>query len=335
MISGGARLEPKIAQDFFKWGFTILEGYGLTETSPIITFNPLTKPKLGSVGLPIPGVMVKIRLPDEKGVGEIAVQGPNVMLGYYQLPDESRRVMPDGWFLTGDLGYLDEEGYVYITGRKDEMIVLSSGKKVDPEEVEKHYSMSPFIKEICIFTSAGKAFAEGANQLFAVVFPNEENLRIHGESLHTEEKIKSELDSLSRGLPSYKRVKGFVIADENFPRTALGKLMRHKVAARYGGEMVSVKKKDEVLTEDELSLLSDPTCQKLLKYLSERLNREVSLSDHLELDLGLDSLGRMELLLEIQKFLSIEIPEEKTMDLFYASTIEEMLLRAQPYFPKT
>jgi long-chain acyl-CoA synthetase len=335
MISGGARLEPKIARDFFRWGFTILEGYGLTETSPIITFNPLTKPKLGSVGLPIPGVMVKISHPDEKGVGEIAVQGPNVMLGYYQLPDESRRAMPEGWFLTGDLGYLDEEGYVYITGRKDEMIVLSSGKKVDPEEIEKHYSMSPFIKEICVFTSEGKAFAEGANQLFAVVFPNEENLRVHGESLHVEEKVKSELDSLSRGLPSYKRIKGFVLADENFPRTSLGKLMRHKVAGRYGVMMIAAKKKDEVLTEDELSLLSDPTCQKLLKYLSERLNREVSLSDHLELDLGLDSLGRMELLLEMQKFLSIEIPEEKTMELFYASTIEEMLLRAQPYFPKT
>ncbi|HTY44632.1 MAG TPA: AMP-binding protein, partial [Patescibacteria group bacterium] len=222
LISGGARLEPRIARDFFKWGFTILEGYGLTETSPIVSFNPLAKPKLGSVGLPIPGVMVKINRPDENGVGEVAVQGPNVMLGYYQLPDESRRVMPEGWFLTGDLGHLDEEGYLYISGRKDEMIVLSSGKKVDPEEIEKHYSMSPFIKEICIFTSAGKAFAEGANQLFAVVLPHDENLRVHGESLHTEEKIKSELDSLSRGLPSYKRVKGFVLADEVFPRTALG-----------------------------------------------------------------------------------------------------------------
>ena len=131
LVSGGAKLPVDIALDLNRLGFTILEGYGLTETSPIVSFNPPQRPKLGSVGLPIEEVYVKI-----SEEGEVLVRGVNVMQGYYKKPEETKKAFKDGWFMTGDLGYLDQEGYLYITGRKKEILVLSGGKKVNPEELE-------------------------------------------------------------------------------------------------------------------------------------------------------------------------------------------------------
>jgi len=131
LVSGGAKLPLETASFFDNLGFTVLEGYGLTETSPIVSFNPPWKIKLGSVGVPIEEVHVKIAED-----GEVMVRGVNVMLGYFKKPEETQRAFKDGWLLTGDLGYMDEEGYLYITGRKKELIVLSGGKKVNPEEIE-------------------------------------------------------------------------------------------------------------------------------------------------------------------------------------------------------
>ncbi|MGH7351394.1 MAG: AMP-dependent synthetase/ligase, partial [Candidatus Methylomirabilales bacterium] len=143
--SGGAKLDPAVGRDLHRLGFPVLEGYGLTETSPVVTFNPPQKPRFRSVGVPLPDVQVRIMDPGPDGVGEIAIQGPNVMQCYFKDPKETAKSFRDGWFLSGDLGYLDAEGYLYITGRRKEVIVLSTGKNIYPEEVEAHFRKSPYI----------------------------------------------------------------------------------------------------------------------------------------------------------------------------------------------
>ena len=137
LVSGGAKLDPAVARSLHRWGFTVLEGYGLTETAPVAAFNAPGQNVLGSVGRPIPGVEIRILDPDQQGIGEVAIKGPNVMLGYYQRPDETRAVVEEGWFKSGDLGYLDARGYLFLSGRKKELIVLSNGKNIVPDDLEK------------------------------------------------------------------------------------------------------------------------------------------------------------------------------------------------------
>ena len=179
-VTGGAKLDEEILRDFFTWGFTVIEGYGLTETSPIVTFNPPGAPKIGSVGKSIPEVEVKIVGADDQGIGEVAIKGPNVMQGYYSLPDATQAVMKDGWFHTQDLGRVDAQGYLYLTGRKDDLIVLASGKKINPEEVEKAYSKTPYIKEICVVSALGAGGQAEEKQLMAVIVVDEDYLREKG-----------------------------------------------------------------------------------------------------------------------------------------------------------
>ncbi len=143
-ISGGAKLNEEAARFLMKTGFIILEGYGLTETSPGVTFNLLKKQKIGSAGRAIPDVELKIDDPDAAGMGEVLIKGPNVMKGYYNRAQETSSVLKDGWFYSGDLGHIDKDGYLYITGRKKEIIVLSSGKNIYPEEIESYYIKSPY-----------------------------------------------------------------------------------------------------------------------------------------------------------------------------------------------
>lgn len=159
-ISGGAKLDPNIAHDLYMLGFDVLEGYGLTETSPIVSFNVPGSIKIGSVGKPIPGVEVKIAED-----GEVLVKGKNVMKGYWQRPDLTNEAIKDGWFYTGDIGYLDEDGYLYIIGRKKELIVLENGKKVIPEEIENLIlSKSDIVKEVAVIEQNG--------HLHAIIVPN-------------------------------------------------------------------------------------------------------------------------------------------------------------------
>ena len=329
MISGGARLEPNIARDFFKWGFTILEGYGLTETSPVVAFNRPKKFKIGSVGMPVPGVHVKINNPDRKGRGEIAVYGHNVMLGYYNLPEETTNVIRDGWFFTGDLGYIDRNGFLYIAGRKDEMIVLSSGEKINPEEIERYYGATRFVKELCVFSLQSPEDETGQNRIMAVVVPDEDYFKQVGQA-NIEERIRWEFENVSNRLPSFKRINGFILSGEKLPRTLLGKLMRYKIREDYSGEAIALKTRKTKLSFEDLALLADEANRRVLEYISKQLKREVSLDDYLELDLGLDSLSRIGLLLDIQNFLQTEVPESLAMELFYARTIKELVIKAAP-----
>jgi len=154
---------------------------------------------MGSVGLPLPEIEVKIANPDKDGIGEIIVRGPNVMKGYYKNPEETAMVLKDGWFFTGDLGYRDKNGYIYITGRAKEVIVLSSGKNIYPEEIEKHYLKSPIIKEICIL-GIGKR-PDIAEEIKAVIVPNTEYMKENGIANFNEAVVGARISKSGNAIP--------------------------------------------------------------------------------------------------------------------------------------
>jgi long-chain acyl-CoA synthetase len=327
-ISGGAKLNEEAARFLMKIGFTILEGYGLTETAPAVAFNPLRRQKIGSVGKVIPDVEVKIVDPDATGMGEVTIKGPNVMKGYYKRDDETSSVIKDSWFYSGDLGHIDRDGYLYITGRIKEMIVLSSGKKIFPEEIESHYAKSPYIKEVCV-VGIGE---EDGQSLSAVVVPDAEYCRKAGEG-DLNSKIKWELENLSNSLAPYQRIKGFIIVKEGIPRTRLGKIIRYEVKKKYLDELKGIKSKvtqgEEVpATEEDLKLLSSGVGKKIIEVLTKhaKLERQIVLTDHLELDLGIDSLGRVELTMALEQALNSHIPDEV---LAKVSTVKELILEIE------
>ncbi|RKY39255.1 MAG: hypothetical protein DRP72_00305 [Candidatus Omnitrophota bacterium] len=318
-ISGGAKLDPQIAKDFFLWGFTVLEGYGLTETSPVVTLNLPHQFKFNSVGKPIPGVVIKINHPDSSGIGEILIRGKNVFVGYYQADDISRQVLKEGWFFSGDLGYIDKDGFLYLKGGKKEIIVLSSGKKIVPEEVESQYLKSPFIEELCVFLSKSKE----KEILTAVVVPNYKQF-YEKEISQIKDRLRWEIENISKTLPSYQRIKKYIIATEKLPKTLLGKIKRYEVEKRYSHLKGETEKTEKILPQDK-ALLSSPLCKKALEYLARELKRPVHLDDNLELDLGLDSLEQIGLFLGFQKAIGIRIKEEEFIDVFTVRDVLERL----------
>ncbi len=313
--SGGARLDPDVFTDMNKLGFTIIEAYGLTETSPAATFNPLEKQKAGSIGIPVPDVEVRIVGPDEYGQGEIAISGPNVMLGYYKKPEETAEALRDGWFYSGDLGYRDRDGYFFITGRSKEMIVLSTGKKIFPEELEKFYRQIPAIKEICLL--------QGERGLEAAVVPDFDYLRRMNLS-NSRETIAFEIEDLAKDLPPYKRITGLKIFKDPFPATRLGKLKRSLVRDRY---LKSGARAAKPVAEVDSELLSTPVAKKLLTCLEPfSAKKKIVPDDNLELDLGLDSLARVELVVSIEQSFGINLPDSFGSEIF---TVKDAVLRIQ------
>lgn len=325
---GGAKLNKEVARFLVKIGFTILEGYGLTETSPVVTFNPLKRQKIGSVGKAIPEVELKIAEPDEYGVGEVAIKGPNVMKGYYKEVEETKKVLKDNWFYSGDLGYLDKEEHLHLTGRKKELIVLSSGKNISPEDVESHYATSPFIKELCVLAIGGEGEEE---KLMAVIVPDMDYYRKAGE-VNIHGMIKWDLENLSKQYPPYKRIMGFIVAMQDLSRTRLGKLKRFKIKDRYLDELMGMGsgKADEEasLIEEDIKILSLEHGKKIIDALGKeaKLERQIRLDDHLEIDLGFDSLGRVELMVALENILNIDIPDSLMAKIF---TVRELILEIE------
>lgn len=322
--SGGARLDPDVHRDMMGLGFIIIEGYGLTETSPVCTFNPLSKQKPGSIGIPIPGVDVQIAEPDEAGMGEIAVRGPNVMAGYYKKPEETAKVLRDGWFYTGDLGYRDKEGYFFITGRSKEMIALSTGKKIFPDEIEAFYKHIPAIKEICV--------VETERGIEAAVVPDFDYLRKMNIS-NSREAIASDIEDMSRSLPAYKRVMGLKIFKDSLPVTRLGKLKRALIRQMYLGAAVQPAKPEA--QEKGAGILSDDLGKRLLTCLEPFTSkRPILADDNIELDLGLDSLARVELLVSLERSFGIRLPDSFGSEIFTvreaADRIRDLLNRREP-----
>jgi len=332
-VSGGAKLDIQTARTFTRWGFTVLEGYGLTETSPIAALTPPQRVKSGSVGKALPGEEIKIARPDATGTGEIMIKGPNVMKGYYRAEAETSAVLQDGWFSSGDLGRLDGDGYLTIVGRIKEMIVLSNGKNIYPEDVEKEYGRIAFIKEMAVLSSKEGAFMSGTDHLVAIVVVDEEQFRLQQVS-GIRDKIKWEMDNISAQLPSYKRVQSFVISKDALPRTRLGKIKRYQLEPIYSRLSCSESRPDpeRPLPEFQKGQFESMT-QFAMTFIQQTLQREVHEKDHLELDLGLDSLGRIELLLNIQERLNLELDDDQSMDFFMCNTIQDLMDQLKRVIP--
>ncbi len=226
-ITGGAPLDSDVENFFDRLGIPVYQGYGLTETSPVISVNTPAHNRPGSVGRPLPGVRVRLlENGTRQGEGEILTAGPHVMKGYFEREDLTREVIDEqGWFNTGDLGRIDEDGFLYITGRTKNLIVLGSGKKVNPEDVEAVLSESRLIKEVCVVgLQARDGLQRGSEEICAVIVPHER------ESSVMESEITEEVNRLSAGLASFKRPTNVVVRHEALPRTSTRKVKRALVA---------------------------------------------------------------------------------------------------------
>jgi long-chain acyl-CoA synthetase len=326
LISAASYFDPKVIRDFYSLGFIVQQGYGLTETFGGGTFTPYTKNVIGSAGVPIPGVRLKIDGPDEHGVGEIAIAGSSLMRGYFKNPEATAAVLRDGWFYTGDLGYTDEGGNYYITGRSKDLIVLSSGKKVYPEEVELHYLQSPYIKEICVLASADPSNYARSERLFALVVPDFDYLK-QQRMVNSKEIIRSEIEELSAALPTYKRILRYEIQAEPLPRTATRKVMRWAVQE----QLAKALQREEAAPEsrykseegDDILLASERSKIVLEAIRGEsRAGQELHPDMNLELDLGFDSLQRIELIANVEQSLGIRLGDDSASQLL---TIRDLL----------
>lgn len=228
-IVGAAAINPNLIESFYKLGFKALQGYGLTECSPLVAGNNDFFYKADSVGLPIPNVEYKINNPDKYGTGEIIVKGPNVMLGYYNDPEATNNVFKKGWFYTGDLGYIDEDGFLYITGRCKSVIVTQNGKNIYPEEIEYYLNESPLVEE-CIVIGVNYE-NDRETYVNAKILPNKDALKellnkdnISYGDIDTE--IKRLISDVNKKLPNYKHIKNFKIVTEPFEKTTTQKIKR-------------------------------------------------------------------------------------------------------------
>lgn len=226
IICGGAKLNQEIIDTFEAFGITILNGYGITECAPLISCNRNKYQKKGSVGIPIIGELVKIKDPDENGEGEICVKGTNVMLGYYKDPEATAAVFDEeGYFMTGDYGKLDDEGWLYITGRLKNLIILSNGKNVYPEEIENEVSQIYGVSEVVVYEGESKSQKE---IIVAEIFPDFEALKLRGID-DPQSYFEREIKLVNSRMVSYKAVKMVKIRNEEFTKNTSKKILRFAI----------------------------------------------------------------------------------------------------------
>lgn len=231
IISGGAAIDPDILQFFNDIGITAVQGYGLTECSPMAALNPDVEKDMRneSVGHVLPGMEVKVIDKDENGIGEICFKGPNVMMGYYNNKEATDEVLIDGWFHTGDLGYVDSEDFVYITGRKKNVIITDNGKNVFPEELEYELSKIPYISESMVWGSEDEDSSNNRSIAATVTIEEEEVKEALGEGYSPEDVEKliwQEIDKINERLPLYKRIRKLIVRDREFEKTTGKKIKR-------------------------------------------------------------------------------------------------------------
>jgi long-chain acyl-CoA synthetase len=325
MACGGAQLDLELAWKLEAIGWQVAIGYGLTETSPLLTLNPPGTAKIGTVGKPIPGVELRIDssgprpgLAQERTVapqlkhasGEILARGPNVFAAYRNLPERTAEAFTsDGWFRTGDLGFFDQEGYLHLTGRLSTLIVTAGGEKVQPDEVEEAYGEAAIISEIGVLQEDGK--------LVAVIVPKLSEVHA-GKEEAVGQAIREAVQRVSERLPSYQRISDFVLTRDSLARTRLGKIRRHLLAERYEQEKtrrdgtvnLGTMSLEEMPSED-LALLEDAAAKKVWDLLVQRYAaKRLSLGASPQLDLGVDSLEWLNLTLEIPWRAGVELSDQ-------------------------
>ena len=318
MASGGAKLDPEVSRDYLTLGLPMIEGYGLTETSPIIAFNKPTNVKAGTVGEIIPDVEVKIAED-----GEILVKGANVMKGYYNNPTATKEVIDEnGFFHTGDLGKFDGD-HLVIVGRKKEMIVLSNGKNINPADIENEIMKgTDLIKEIAVM--------EYNNHLMAVVYPDFDLIK-HRNITNIKESLKWEIiDKYNVTAPKYRKILEVKIVKNELPKTKLGKVRRFMLNDFLKGEVVEEGAEGTVVNQQSKKEIEVPEeLKEIYTTLKENIERnydaQVTPDAHLELDLGLDSLDIVEILSFVENSYGVKIKEEEFTNIKNVLTLAEFI----------
>ncbi len=326
LVGGGSTLEPRLAQSWKDMGFQVAEGYGLTETSPVLTANPWAAVRFGSVGKPLPGVDVEIRPTEgaEGGAGEIWVRGPNVMSGYYLNPEASAAVLQDGWFCTGDIGRLDADGYLHLSGRTKEIIVTDAGKNVYPEEVEFRYRGIPGVQELVILSMPASGRGE---RVCAVVVPQP------GATEQQLEQIRSAIAARAAGIPSYQQITQVEFWWSDLPKTATlkvkrGKLREALLSGQRGGVPPAAPPAAQPAASDGAGRTQAEqwviaTLSRLTHVRSDSFG-----AAHRLAELGLDSLARVELIGELEARFDRRVAEASVASL---SRVQDLfdLVRAE------
>ena len=301
MVSGGAKIDKSILEDFRTMGFRAIQGYGMTETAPIITFNVPGRERSDSAGEVIPNVEVKIA--DD---GEILVKGKNVMKGYYKNETATKEAFDaEGWFHTGDLGRMEGK-YLIIIGRKKEMIVLANGKNIDPNDIEAEIiKNTDLIKEIAV--------TEYNAQLLAIIYPDFEKLQAQ-QIVNIKDAIKWEvIDKYNVTAPNYKKIHDIKIIKQELPKTRLGKIRRFMLKDLLEDKVEAPEKKIEKKVVEVPSEIREKY-DIINKYITERYNKDIDLDSHIELDLGFDSLDIVEFMNFLNSTFEIEIVEQDFVD---------------------
>jgi len=316
---GGAHFDRKVGAYLQDLGFTLVQAYGMTETAAVATITPIACKSLGSVGPPLAHVEIQIDQPDPEGVGEVLIRGGNIMQGYWKNPEATTEVLKNGWLHSGDLGYLNRQGELYITGRKKDVIVLSSGKNIFPEEVEHFYQSScPYIKELCVVGIRDRTSGQEQEKLHAVVVPDFDYMKSQ-QTVNTYGMIRYMLENLSQRLAPHKRVRSFEIRREPLPRTTTRKIKRFQVQQELEEKPAtptSPKGKESVQPRTA-------TEEKVFRIIREmKPSADIHPQRNLELDFGFDSLERVELLSTVQETFQVQIPDESAAQIF---TVEELV----------
>jgi long-chain acyl-CoA synthetase len=344
LVTGGSRFDTKVGRDLYRMGFTIMQAYGLTECSGAATVMRPGDPHIASVGQPIPGTEIQIapeptleggpaEQADGAKQGEVLIRGPIVMQGYYRRPEVNAQTLADGWLRTGDLGYVDAGGRLYITGRKKEIIVLSSGKNIYPEEIEAHYLQSPYLKEMCVLGRT-RPDEPAAERLHAVVVPDMDVMR-ERKMVNAKEIVRFEMESLSIGLPSHKRVLSYDLWNEELPRTTTRKLKRFEIEKRVlagaaASEAVGAPAAGAaVLSEEDQAWMAQPDVARALEVIADAARNKQSLRPdaNIELELGLDSMERVELLTHLEQMFGTDVPDEAAHKIY---TVRELIEAVRP-----
>jgi len=339
LVSGGSALSPELAWTLEGLGWQVAVGYGLTETAPLLTINPPGSRRLESVGRPVPGTEIRIEPVESddtrdgrESEGEILARGPGVFDGYLNLEQETRESFTeDGWLRTGDLGWLDAEGFLHVSGRKSTLIVAASGEKIRTEEVEKAYAAHESIEEI------GILWPEEEASLVAIVVPARDALE--GDGGDPEDAIRRAVDERSRTLPSHQRLGRFVLGRSPLERTRLGKIRRHRLRERYHelqrGESAPSRRSPlpiRDMSAADQQRLAEPAAKSTWDLLCRRFPEDGLTPDsHLQRDLGIDSLGWLDLGLETAERTGVELSEDRLQSL---ETVRELLQAIGEASPK-
>ncbi len=236
LISAAAPIDSQILEGLLGFGIRTVQGYGLTEAAPTVSIENDFDVRLGSVGKPIKNVEIKIEGRDEQGIGEVLIKGPNVMLGYYKNEEATKEVLVDGWYHTGDLGYLDKDGFLYITGRKKNVIVQKNGKNIFPEELEVLINHIPFVKESIVY--GRPTWDDDLDICVKIVYDKDEIKAVHGYKSEEDilKDMKEAIAKINENMPPYKHIRDVIVTSEELIKTTTAKVKRHEEIAKILGE---------------------------------------------------------------------------------------------------